>query len=440
MASKNRAVAPLLGPDLKDPLGVADGLADLLAFVDGQRERLLTVHVLAGQHRFDGDLDVPMVGRPDGHDVHVLAIQDLAIVGKDLALAVVLGGKSLGVSAIDVRTGHHHAFAARVMADPAAAATNADRSDSQLVAGRLGGLARWVPEVRDRQSSSDNPRRRLQEIAACSVLGQHDWVLVARRGRRTGLSEVAGKQTKDPVGCGHRVKLNRNPSRGCRTRHAAAASHTQPGSRRGPDTRGQNLVRYDLDYSAAGAGAGVSGAGAGALRSGSRGLGSRGRSRGLGSRRRSRGLGSGRGAGVSGAGSSGAGAGAGVFGSGCGAGVFRERAPEPVLPSPGAGFHAGVFLRRFGSRFFLGRFSSRLFRHLFCRCRRRLFGSRSWGFLGRGLRGRLFGGGRHRRIRATHSRTARWLWRGRTAGENDERSDQNGPTQHRLNLHETLLL
>jgi hypothetical protein len=103
------------------------------------------------------------------------------------------------------------------------------------------------------------------------------------------------------------------------------------------------------------------------------------------------------------------------------------------------GFRLRFFLRRFSSRLFLDRFSG-WFRHFFFRCRRCLFRSGGRGFRGSGFRSRLFSGGRNRRIRATRSRTARWLRRGCTAGENDERSDQNGPTQHRLNLHETLIL
>ena len=51
-----------------------------------KRQRLLAVHVLAGLHRLDGDLRVPVVGRADGDDVDVLAIEHLAVVGVDLAL------------------------------------------------------------------------------------------------------------------------------------------------------------------------------------------------------------------------------------------------------------------------------------------------------------------------------------------------------------------
>ena len=120
---------------------------------------------------------------------------------------------------------------------------------------------------------------------------------------------------------------------------------------------------------------------------------------------------------------------------------------------------SGLFLRRLGGRLFLGRFGAGS-SFAGSAAGSSLAGSAAGSsvissFAGSsvagagssvgsgfrsGLRGRLFGGGRNRRIRAAHSRTARWLWRGCTAGENDERSDQNGPTQHRLNLHETLLL
>ena len=106
---KHRVVfAPLLRADVQDLAGLFHHLADLLAFVDGQRQWLLALHVFAGLQRVDDDLRVPVIGRADGHHVDVVAIQHLAIVRVDLALAVELvpGGKSLTVTLVHIRTSH----------------------------------------------------------------------------------------------------------------------------------------------------------------------------------------------------------------------------------------------------------------------------------------------------------------------------------------------
>ena len=73
-------LGPLHRSDLEDAAGLLDDLFDQLAFVDRQRQRLFAVDVLAGQHRFDGDLRVPVIRRGDHHRVDVFAVEDLAIV------------------------------------------------------------------------------------------------------------------------------------------------------------------------------------------------------------------------------------------------------------------------------------------------------------------------------------------------------------------------
>jgi hypothetical protein len=44
------------------------------------RDGLLTINVLAGAHRVDGDADVPVIGCGDRDGIDVLAVEDLALV------------------------------------------------------------------------------------------------------------------------------------------------------------------------------------------------------------------------------------------------------------------------------------------------------------------------------------------------------------------------
>ncbi len=101
-------VAPLLGADLDDPAGLLGDLAELLALVDGQRQRLLAVDVLARPHGVDADLGVPVVGRADDDGVDILAIEELAVVLVDVGLPLAdatVGLGLLGVALVDVADG-----------------------------------------------------------------------------------------------------------------------------------------------------------------------------------------------------------------------------------------------------------------------------------------------------------------------------------------------
>jgi hypothetical protein len=63
-----------------------DHLFDELAFVDGQRERLLAVDVFSGEHGLDGDLGVPVVGHGDHDRVDIFAVEDFAVVAVGIRL------------------------------------------------------------------------------------------------------------------------------------------------------------------------------------------------------------------------------------------------------------------------------------------------------------------------------------------------------------------
>ena len=74
-------LAALLRADLEHAARFLHGVADAEAFFDRERERLFAVHVAAGPQRGDGDRHVPVVGRADGDDVRLLALEQLAVVG-----------------------------------------------------------------------------------------------------------------------------------------------------------------------------------------------------------------------------------------------------------------------------------------------------------------------------------------------------------------------
>ncbi len=115
----------LLRADLKDAAGFVEYLADLLALVDRQRERLFAIDVFAGLHGFDGDLRVPMIGRDDRHHFDVFAVEQLAIVAIDIGLPAGLFLAALGVLLVDVADGH----------DVAVLADSADESAGPTIAG-----------------------------------------------------------------------------------------------------------------------------------------------------------------------------------------------------------------------------------------------------------------------------------------------------------------
>ena len=80
--------ASLLGSHLNDAVGLLGNLAQRLALVDGQRERLLAKYVFAGPQGVDGDFCVPVFGRGDGDGVNVLSVEQFAVVFVDRSLAI----------------------------------------------------------------------------------------------------------------------------------------------------------------------------------------------------------------------------------------------------------------------------------------------------------------------------------------------------------------
>jgi hypothetical protein len=100
-------VAALLRADLECLAALGDRLDEQLAFVDGQRERLLAVDMLASRQGGECDRRVPMVGCADRHRFDIRPIEQLAIVLDDVGLLEMLGLGSFGVATIDVANGHN---------------------------------------------------------------------------------------------------------------------------------------------------------------------------------------------------------------------------------------------------------------------------------------------------------------------------------------------
>ena len=64
-------------------MGCLRHLADLLSLVDGQRQWLLAIDIAAGFHSGDGDLGMPMIGRPNGDHVDVIPLDQGALEVQD---------------------------------------------------------------------------------------------------------------------------------------------------------------------------------------------------------------------------------------------------------------------------------------------------------------------------------------------------------------------
>ena len=86
---------------LQDPLVFAHGLDHRLALANGQRKRLLAVHVFAGLGRHDDHQSVPVIGNHDGHGVDVFASQQIAEVVVGVTALVLASVPPLRVKRVD---------------------------------------------------------------------------------------------------------------------------------------------------------------------------------------------------------------------------------------------------------------------------------------------------------------------------------------------------
>ena len=157
--------APLLRAGLDDLLRALGELQEGVAVLEGARHRLLEVHVLAGGDRVGGHLQVPVVGAPDQDRVHVLVVEEAAVVG------VLRRGGPGDLDRLQhprlVRVAHRHHLAAGQLLEQAhqvaGAAPGADDADADAVV-RAEGLR--ASEARPEGEGGAAGDRGAQEAAA----------------------------------------------------------------------------------------------------------------------------------------------------------------------------------------------------------------------------------------------------------------------------------
>ena len=126
-------IAPLPRAHLHDAAGLGHDLAHQLAFVDGERQRLFAVHVLAGPTSVDDHPRVPMVGRADHDHVQVRAVEQLAIVFVQFGFAAELLASLFGDLTIDVGDRYHVALGLGLLGDDRSLIAHADRTDTEAI-------------------------------------------------------------------------------------------------------------------------------------------------------------------------------------------------------------------------------------------------------------------------------------------------------------------
>ena len=156
-------VAPLPRPHLHDPPRGLHSLADLLALVDRERERLLAVDVFARLDGVDEHLRVPVVRRADEHDVDPLVVEDAAVIdvavgrgdigidfgGREphLRRHLRVDGRKIADGLVDIGHRDHAAVGLRLGRDHRSLIAAADHADARAVArrARRRRLARRIP-------------------------------------------------------------------------------------------------------------------------------------------------------------------------------------------------------------------------------------------------------------------------------------------------------
>jgi hypothetical protein len=127
--------------DLHHPVGLLRGGQHDVGLLDGVRQRLLAVGVLAGVEGVDENQAVPVVGGADDHGVDVLVFQELAVVTVKLR-RLLLGLEHVLLASVELALVHvaqRHALHAvdlqgRAHVGPAHA-LDADHAEADAVAG-----------------------------------------------------------------------------------------------------------------------------------------------------------------------------------------------------------------------------------------------------------------------------------------------------------------
>lgn len=142
----------MLGAGLENGFIGTNSFDDLLALIDGERERFLGVDVFPGVGGADVDECVPMIGRAVDDDVDVFAFEDFSEIGSGEWGVAVLGvafGLAFHVGLLDVAEGDDVGEASSVLEVGSAHAAAADESDAGTVVGGARGSAGWFGGERE---------------------------------------------------------------------------------------------------------------------------------------------------------------------------------------------------------------------------------------------------------------------------------------------------
>ena len=132
-------VTTLLAAGLENAFGFAHGFHQSFPFVDRQRERFLTVNILARLERGEIDQRVPMVGRAIDDEMNVIALEQLAEILVRLRVGPGLG-RLREIGLVHVAHRQHLTQRRRLARDAAPTSTAANERDAGPVirAERLG--------------------------------------------------------------------------------------------------------------------------------------------------------------------------------------------------------------------------------------------------------------------------------------------------------------
>jgi len=169
----------LLRAGLADAAVPVCGLDHGPALAHGERQRLVAEHILAGLAGVDRLEGVPVVGRGDHHGVHVLSVEQLAVVaarGPLLAL-----GRCLHVA-----DRHDLGVRGEVGEDVLAAGAQADISDADPVIGARRRQGRLGDECRSRDARRACAQGATEKPATRDRLAFHEQVLTLLAGCGTG--------------------------------------------------------------------------------------------------------------------------------------------------------------------------------------------------------------------------------------------------------------
>ena len=144
--------AALLRADLKDFAGLLHDAADLLAFINREREGLFAVDVFPRPHGVDGDLHVPMIGCPDCHRVDVTTFQQRAVVAVDFTFTLNRFREFSRALAVHVAAGDQIPQIGRLASDSRASTADADRRHRQPLVRTVRGEDVAGPNVGYRQA------------------------------------------------------------------------------------------------------------------------------------------------------------------------------------------------------------------------------------------------------------------------------------------------